>query len=166
MRSHRRSEPLLADLFAAADRRGVLGAGLVLAALAVLPGCSEVKAEPRRIRWGRDTCDFCHMVFADRRFAAEIWDAELGRARLYDDFGCSVLAAAETGVLGRAEVPWWVLDDADPDRWLDARAARYRGDVVTPMGYGHSAGAAADHPLSFAAAAAAIRDKAECEHKS
>jgi len=161
------SSPFPGDLFARPSRRAVLGAGLSLAAVSVLPACSEVTPEPKKIKWGRDTCEFCHMVFADRRFAAEIWDASLTRARIYDDFGCAVLAADEMAVLGRAEVRFWVLDDRDPERWLDARNAHFRGDATTPMGYGHSAGAnTADHPLDFTAAATAIRDKAACEHKT
>lgn len=158
--------PAVVDLFAAPSRRALVGAALSLGALALLPACSEVKAEPRKIKWGRDTCEFCHMVFADRRFAAEIWDAGLPRARIYDDFGCAVLAADEMGVLARDDVPFWVSDDAAPDRWLDARTAHFRDGVVTPMGYGHSAGTGADHPLTFLAAATAIRDKAACEHKT
>lgn len=155
-----------ADLFAAPSRRTLLRGAAVFAAVACLPGCSEVTPEPRKIKWGRDVCEFCHMVFADRRFAAEIWDADLKRARIYDDFGCAVLAAAELGVPDQGGAPWWVLDDGDPGRWLDARTALYRDGVTTPMGYGHSAGTGAGHPLGFVAAASAIRDKAACEHKS
>ena len=147
-------------------RRGLLTVGAAVAMAALVPACSEVTAEPRKIKWGRDVCEHCHMVFADRRFAAQIWDAALSRPHIYDDFGCAVLAADEAGVLDRAEVRFWVSDDADPSRWLDARTAHFRDGVVTPMGYGHSAGPAGDHPLSFAAAATAIRDKAACEHKT
>lgn len=161
----------LHDLFATApidrpSRRGVIGGGFGLAFAALLPACSEVVPEPRRIKWGRDVCEHCHMVFGDKRFAAQIWDASSNRARIYDDFGCAVLAAVDLEILDRPEVPFWVTDDADPSRWLDARKARFRDGVVTPMGYGHSAGPATDHPLAFAEAAKAIRDKAECEHKS
>lgn len=150
---------------AGVTRRAIVGAGLGFGVAVMLPACSEVTPEPRKIKWGRDVCEHCHMVFADKRFAAQIWDAALSRPHIYDDFGCAVLAAAEMEVLDRAEVRFWVTDDADPNRWIDARTAHYRDGVVTPMGYGHSAGPAADHPLSFAAAATAIRDKAACEHK-
>ncbi|NVO16400.1 MAG: hypothetical protein HXX10_20425 [Rhodoplanes sp.] len=121
---------------------------------------------PRTIKWNRDTCDHCHMVFADRRFAAQVWDPEMRRTRLYDDFGCAVLSAGELGLIDRDDVPFWVTDDAAPDHWLDARTARYRDGVVTPMGYGYSAGPAATHPVDFRTAAAAIREKADCAHKS
>ena len=157
----------VADLFARPSRRALLGAGLGLAGAALLPACSEVTPEPRRIKWGRDVCEHCHMVFGDKRFAAQIWDASLPRARIYDDFGCAVLAADEMGVLDHAEVWFWVSDDLAPERWIDARSAHYRDGIVTPMGYGHSAASTAtDHPLAFMAAAIAIRDKAACEHKT
>lgn len=146
------------------SRRRVLRAGLGL--FVCVAGCSEAVPAPRVIKWGRDTCDYCHMVFADRRFAAEIWDPETHRSRIYDDFGCAVLAAGELGVLDRNDVPFWVTDDAAPDHWLDARAARYRDGTVTPMGYGYSAGPPPTHPLDFRTAAAAIREKADCAHKS
>lgn len=161
------SSPLWDDLFARRPtRRGLIAGAVAGLVPAALPACSEVPPTPRAVKWGRDTCEFCHMVFADRRFAAEVWDRDTNRARIYDDFGCAVLASAENGRLDDATVPFWVTDDADPARWLDARTARYRNDVVTPMGYGHSAGPAADHPLAFAAAAEAIRTKAACEHQS
>lgn len=155
------------DLFVRPSRRAVLGAGLAGAMVALLPACSEVTPEPRRIKWGRDVCEHCHMVFGDKRFAAQIWDASLPRARIYDDFGCAVLAAEEMGLLARDDVRFWVTDDVDPNRWIDARTAHYRDGIVTPMGYGHSAAStSADHPLTFVAAATAIRDKAACEHKT
>ncbi len=156
----------LRDLFAGASRRDVLRLGGLAALGAGLAACSEVKAEPRKIKWGRDTCEFCHMVFADRRFAAEVWEPENNRARIYDDFGCAVLAASENGLADRDEVPFWVTDDADPARWLDARTAHYRDDATTPMGYSHSAGLSPAHRLDFHAAVKAIRDKATCEHRT
>lgn len=149
----------------APSRRALLRTGVLAAMAPLLPACSEVEARPRAIKWGRDTCEFCHMVFADRRYVAEVWDAENHRARLYDDFGCAVLGAAEMGVIDKAEVKFWVSDEARPEVWLDARTAAYRDNVVTPMGYGHAAGVGAPYPLGFAAAAKAIRDKAACEHK-
>lgn len=155
----------LAELFRAPSRRTVMQVGMLAGLGPLLPACSEVEAKPRVIKWGRDTCEFCHMVFADRRFAAEVWDGDTNRARLYDDFGCAVLAAAEMEVLEREAVRFWVSDETQPDTWLDARRARFRDNVVTPMGYGHSAGSGSGYRLDFAAASQAIRDKAACEHK-
>lgn len=160
----------MADLFAAAlaspaDRRSILASGLSLGAFLCLPACSEVQASPRPIKWGRETCEFCHMTFGDRRFSAEWWDRANARAHVYDDFGCAVLAADEAGVLNDPGVAFWVSDDAAPTTWLDARVTSYRNGVSTPMGYGHSAGKGPAYPLDFATAAAAIRDKAACEHQ-
>ena len=154
----------IADLFARRDVLRLVG-GASIAGLAPLAGCAPVEAAPRPIRWGRDVCEFCHMVFADRRFSAEVWDPEIGRARIFDDFGCAVLATSESGLVDRAEVPFWVSDDADPSRFIDARKARYRNDATTPMGYSHSAGTSPKHRLAFAEAVSAIRDKANCEHR-
>jgi len=154
------------DQAALLSRRGLLrqaGAGSLALAL---PACSAVAPAPRAVRWGRDVCEFCHMVFADRRHAAQVWNATLERPQIYDDFGCSVLAAAERGVLEDVAVAYWVLDENAPTIWLDARAARYRDGQVTPMGYGHSAGTSPGHSLDFATAARAIVEKAACEHRS
>lgn len=147
--------------FGPISRRALLAAGVA----PLLPACSEVEARPRPIKWGRDVCEFCHMTFGDRRYAAEIWDGDANRARLYDDFGCAVLAAAERGVLDKNDVRFWVTDETKPEIWLDARAARFRDGAATPMGHGHAAGPGAAYALDFAAAAKAIRDKADCEHK-
>lgn len=154
----------IADLFAGSTRRDVLRLAALAATSASLAACAPATPAPRKIKWGRDVCEFCHMTFADRRFAAEVWDPETNRAHIYDDFGCAVLAASETGLADHPEVPFWVTDDGAPEVWLDARAAHYRDDSVTPMGYSHSAGRGAAYRLDFPTAVAAIRDKAACEH--
>lgn len=149
----------------AISRRALIQAGVACGAASALPACSEVKPVPRAIKWGRDLCEYCHMVFADRRYAAEIWDRDYNRARLYDDFGCAVLAAYDLKLSDDSDVPFWVADETRPDIWLDARRANYRDAVRTPMDYGHAAGATTAYPLTFKAAAVAIRDKAGCEHR-
>ena len=155
-----------ADFLRAPSRRRLLQAGALGTLAPLLPSCTEVEAKPRAIKWGRDLCEFCHMVFADRRYVAEIWDRDYNRARIYDDFGCAVLAAAEKDVLDAQDVKFWVSDERKPETWLDARAARYRDGMVSPMGYGHAAGTGPDYTLDFASAAKAIRIKADCEHKT
>ena len=150
---------------AAVSRRALIRAGAACGAVAMLPACSEVTPAPRTIKWGRDLCEYCHMVFGDRRYAAEIWDAEHNRARLYDDFGCAVLAAYDLKIPDSSDIPFWVSDEARPEVWLEARGAKYRASVSTPMDYGHAAGSTDAYPLTYKAAATAIRDKAGCEHR-
>lgn len=148
----------------AVSRRALLRASWIVAAAAGLPACSQAPAEPRKIRWGRDVCEFCHMTFGDRRYGAQIWDAAQNRARIYDDFGCAVVAAFDAGTLDRAEVKFWTIDETRPEIWLDARAALYRDRVPTPMGYDHASGTGRAYALDFAAATKAIKIRAGCEH--
>lgn len=145
-----------------AARRRFVCMALSFAAAGALAGCSEAQPAPRAIRLKRETCDHCGMPVYDARYAAEIWNADIARVRVYDDFGCAVIAASQRKELERADIGFWVADESDPARWLDARSARYRDGVTTPMGYGYAAGPEAGHPVDFAAASAAIREKALC----
>jgi hypothetical protein len=147
----------------AVSRRALLRAAGAVVAASGLPACSQAPAEPRKIRWGRDVCEFCHMTFGDRRYGAQIWDATQNRARIYDDFGCAVVAAFDAGTLDRPEVRFWTIDETKPETWLDARAAMFR-PAPTPMGYDHASGAGPAYSLDFAAATKAIKIKAGCEH--
>jgi len=145
-------------------RRHFICVGLSAVAAAGLAGCSDATPAPRAVRLKRDICPFCGLPVYDSRYAAEIWDSENSRVRVYDDFGCAVLAAAQRGELERSDVGFWVADESDPTRWLDARSARYRSDAQTPMEFGHAAGPADRYRLDFATAVAAVREKALCAH--
>lgn len=147
----------------AVSRRALLRAAGAVVAASGLPACSQAPAEPRKIRWGRDVCEFCHMTFGDRRYGAQIWDSNQNRARIYDDFGCAVVAAFDAGTLDRAEVKFWTIDETRPQVWLDARSAMFRA-APTPMGYDHASGSGGAYTLDFAAATQAIKIKAGCEH--
>ena len=160
------SSPARPDRPSGPTRRALLRIGFGAAGAAVLPSCTEAVPEPRPVKWQRESCEHCRMPMNDRRFAAEVWDGERRRARVFDDFGCAVLAALEDGSLDRAGTPIWVVDAEEPSRWLEARAASYRDGADTPMGYGFLAGRPGRHPLDFAAAVAGVREKAICEHKS
>lgn len=146
----------------AAARRRFICMGLGLVVGSVLAGCADAKPAPRAVRLKRENCDHCGMPIGDARYAAEIWNGDSGRVRVYDDFGCAVLAAVARNELERTEVAFWVADENDPDRWLDARSARYRSGAATPMGHGYAAGPASGHPLDFTAASAAVCEKALC----
>jgi len=106
------------------------------------------------------------MPVGDPRFAAEIWDSDYGRVRIYDDFGCAVMAAEGRGEIGRSDVAFWVADETEPTRWLDARSAHYRSGAPTPMAHGYAAGPQIGHGIDFAAATSDIREKALCAHST
>ena len=147
-----------------ATRRRFVCMALGFAAAGALAGCSEAQPAPRVVKLKRENCDYCGMPISDARYAAEIWNADISRVRVYDDFGCAVIAASQRKELERTEILFWVADETDPTRWLDARSARYRDGVATPMGHGYAAGPEAGHSTSFAAASAAICEKALCAH--
>lgn len=147
-------------------RRRFVCIALGFAVAGGVAGCSEAQPAPRAIRLKRENCDYCGMPIGDPRYAAEIWNADIGRVRTYDDFGCAVLAANGRKELERTDIAFWVADEIDPTRWLDARSARYRSGVATPMGHGYAAGAGDTHPGDYATASAAIYEKALCAHPS
>ena len=147
-----------------ATRRRFVCMALGLAAAGTLAGCSEAQPAPRAVKLKRENCDYCGMPISDARYATEIWNADISRVRVYDDFGCAVIAASQRKELERRDVAFWVADETDPAHWFDARSARYRDGVATPMGHGYAAGPEAGHPVSFAAASAAICEKALCAH--
>jgi hypothetical protein len=104
------------------------------------------------------------MPITDARYAAEIWNTEYRRVRVYDGFTCAVLAASERGELERTDIGFWVTDETEPARWLDARSARYRLDSKTSI-HGDAAGPAdGQHPLDFATAVATVRENGLCVH--
>lgn len=154
--------PLEVGMVSTRRRFVCMGLGILVAG--GLAGCSEAKPAPRTVRLKRENCEYCGMPVHDSRYVAEIWNDEIGRVRVYDDFGCAVIAASARNELARTDVAFWVADESDPDHWLDARSARYRADVATPMGHGYAAGPENGHPVDFAAASAAICAKALCDH--
>lgn len=145
-----------------AARRRFLCVGLGACATA-LSGCGENPPGPRAVRLGRDACQNCGMTVADPRWAAEIWDRDYGRVRIYDDFGCAVLDAVARKELERPDLLIWAADETEPARWVEARKAHFRAGAATPMGHGHAAGPEAGHPLDYAAAVGAIRARALCD---
>jgi len=156
--------PLDADM--AATRRQFVCMGLCAVVAGGLAGCSNPTPAPRAARLKRENCQYCGMPVSDPRYVAEIWDNEYQRVRVYDDFGCAVLAASARSELGRSDIGFWVADETEPSRWLDARSARYRSGVATPMGHGYAAGPENSHPQDFATASAAVRAKALCNHST
>ena len=109
---------------------------LVLPAIAVFWGCAAAD-KPAEPVWGRQACAHCAMLLSDRRFGAQLVDAQ-GERQFFDDPGCMVLFIEERGIQPTRA---WVRDAAT-ERWLDARAARYAASAPSPMDFGFEARAA------------------------
>jgi len=137
---------------------------------ALVAGCSQPPPGPKAIKLGRDVCDHCNMIVSELRFAVQTWDAKRHRARVFDDFGCAVLHAANAGELDDPALLFWVADSKAESKtvgaWLEARSASYRDGFHTPMGHGYAAAAAGVYPLTYDMALAAVRKKALCQPTS
>ncbi|MCL2725181.1 MAG: nitrous oxide reductase accessory protein NosL [Polyangiaceae bacterium] len=99
---------------------------------AVLVMCTNTR-EPVDPVWGREPCAHCKMLVGDRRFAAQAVND--GDRFFFDDIGCMVLWLDEHGHKPGAT---WV-HDANANRWLDAKTARYEDGKKTPMDFGFEA---------------------------
>lgn len=137
------------------------------AALLSLPACGETADVPRKIKYGRETCEHCSMLISDARFAAEVWNPETKRFSVFDDVGCAIAYAEERQLIERAEARIWTADYDDPKAWLDARKASYREGVHTPMDYGYAAVRESGPKLTtFEAMRAGVAQKALCSPRS
>lgn len=112
----------------------VSGASLLLA------GCEKESAQkPRPIKLGRDVCEHCTMLVSDPAYAALMWNPQLKRYHVFDDIGCAVVFAAESNLPDSPDARLWVANAARAEEWLDARAAYFRTDGRSPMGYNYAA---------------------------
>lgn len=116
------------------ERTSLLGGLLLSWALACGSGPATGPVEPH---WNRDVCERCNMALSDRRYAAQLRDAE-GQVHFFDDIGCALLWSDEQ--LGGEARPseFWVRDRSG-QRWIDAFRARYRPGEQTPMDFGFGA---------------------------
>ncbi|GBD23849.1 hypothetical protein HRbin29_01522 [bacterium HR29] len=139
MISRRRFVIALASLGAAAAAGA---AGYLL-----LPGGGEDGSGPPNIRFGGDTCAYCGMVIADRRFAAA-WRGPNGPQR-FDDIGCLVQLLRRQP--DRAAIRAWV-SDYRTETLVPAESAGYvaNADVNTPMAYRLVAAATVDDAKALA----------------
>lgn len=118
---------------AVARREWIVGCTLILI------DCSKRSEDPEEPVWGKQACAQCAMLLSDKRYAAQLVDADGNRSH-FDDLGCLVSFIAAHHVKERRI---WVRDEAR-DRWLPAETARYHGGAKTPMDYGFAAGTAGD----------------------
>lgn len=115
--------------------------------LASCQGDADTLAPPE-IRYGEDVCDHCNMIINEPRFAAAYLTEE-GDSRRFDDIGEMLLSAYQRDDNVRA---YWV-HDFDSEEWVDAAQAQYvhNPDLMTPMGWGLAAFAAADAAQDYSA---------------
>ncbi len=135
-------------------RRFLIGLAAVGAAAAAgtagylaLPGGGDDGSGPPNIRFGADTCAYCGMVIADRRFAAA-WRGPGGRQR-FDDTGCLVLLLRRQP--DPAAIRAWV-SDYRTETLVPAESAGYvaNANVNTPMAYRLVAAASIDEARAIA----------------
>lgn len=105
----------------------LMGAAVVV----VMSGCNGTNPdEPPEISYGRDSCQECHMIISDTRFAAAYRTRD-GAVRKFDDPGDMVIFAVRNGELDGAKV--WV-HDYNTREWVRADVASFvHGAVETPM---------------------------------
>lgn len=133
---------------------------LSLVILGFLAGCSsDPGTGPAEVKWDRDVCERCRMVLSDRLYSAQIrGGAEGQKTKVYrfDDIGCAALWLEQQPWHGDPRTEIWV-NDYRTGAWIDARAAYYVKDRITPMAYGLGAQAdPAPGALSYAQAVAHV----------
>lgn len=112
---------------------------LVSLLLVLLAGCSgDPGTGPVEVKWDRDVCDRCRMVLSDRLYSAQVRGGVEGqKTKVYrfDDVGCAVLWLEQQTWRDDPRTEVWV-NDYRTGVWIDARAAYYVKDRITPMAYG------------------------------
>lgn len=113
----------------------------LLAVIALIAGAcsSEPPTGPVEIRYGRDTCDFCHMIISDPRFAAQIRGGPGHKPYKFDDIGDALLFLEAQAWKDDPKVEIWVMDVDTGSKWLDARKAYYQRGMQSPMAHGFGA---------------------------
>ena len=125
----------------------ILGCGI--AAVMVLAECQRRAIEPVAIE-ANDMCSFCRMSISEKRYAAELIDAE-GEVFKFDDIGC--MANFVKQKRNNAPIQATFVMDFDRREWLKAEDGFYvrSAELKTPM----NGGVAAFQDQSGAAAAMA-----------
>lgn len=105
---------------------------LLLAAVSLV--ACEGKLAPVDPYWGKQACADCGMLVSEKRFAAQLVDAQ-GERLYFDDVGCLVHRLEVRPVDTAAS---WVRHSA-AERWLPLAEARFEEGAKTPMDYGFAA---------------------------
>lgn len=122
-----------------ASPRSARPLALLVAALLVLalPACT---VGPQEIHYGSETCDHCHMVISEPRFAAQAVTTT-GMAHKFDSIECMADFLENDGVDSEALHSLWVADFSEPHDWTPVEDAAFlRSDALqSPMGLSLSA---------------------------
>ncbi len=116
---------------------------LAATAAVLVTGCFDDRASgPVDIAWDRDACALCNMLISDARFAAQVRGGPKRKVWKFDDIGCAVNWLNKQPWAADPDTEIWVADHRstrDAVTWLDARAAYYVPDVLSPMNYNYAA---------------------------
>jgi copper chaperone NosL len=99
----------------------------------VLSGCvRSCSNSPDAIKYGHDTCEYCHMNISDPRYAAE-FVTQKGRIYKFDSIGCLVEFYNK---LKENPKIVFVADYISPHNFIDASTAQFfdSQDIAGPMG--------------------------------
>jgi nitrous oxide reductase accessory protein NosL len=103
-------------------------------------GCEkkEISTELHAVHWDRDMCERCKMVTSDRHHAVQVINPKNGKSYMFDDIGCTLLWFDDEKIVWKDKAKIWITD-VDTGKWIDARAAFYDTNNITPMAYGFAA---------------------------
>ncbi len=101
--------------------------------LIVRCGSKSDMDQPPTVRYGEDSCDECHMLINEARFAAA-YVARDGQNRRFDDLGCMLKYQAKH----QEKVHTFWVTDYQTEKWLSVNnAILVKSDQIkTPMGHG------------------------------
>jgi copper chaperone NosL len=107
---------------------------LLIGLLLALVSCGNRSPQPAEID-ASDICVQCKMAISERRYAAELTDAE-GNVLKFDNVDCMVRYAAIHDLQTHAGA-WWIMD-SEGKEWLDLRQSLLvrSSSIPGPMGSG------------------------------
>ena len=102
--------------------------------LAAAVGCGNRAPRPAEIE-STDMCAQCKMAISERRYAAELVDAD-GNFNKFDNVACMIRYASSRNLRDKAAA--WFVMDSEGRQWLDARQALFvnAASIPGPMGNG------------------------------
>ena len=99
----------------------------------IMAGCTPSRIDPPVMRYGRDTCDQCRMIIAEKQFACAIYQAHQGYLK-FDSIGCLIQWHGDG--LKKEDRVW--VHSYENQKWIAGLTAYYVHvkDLQTPMGFG------------------------------